>query len=55
MYNNLVLDSIDDKPNHKMYNGNNQTQQSKESMYYDETETNSYSFEEIKHNMLSSH
>ena len=44
MYNNLVLDSVDDR-----------TKQSKDSMYYEETETNSYSYEEIKHNMLSSH
>lgn len=38
------------------YGGNPVTQQSKDSMYYDETETNSYSFEEIKNNLvLSSH
>lgn len=43
MYNNLVLESMDNRTNNPQ-----NTQYSKESMYYEETETNSYSFEEVK-------
>ena len=55
LYNNLVIESIDNRTINNQ--GPTHTQISKESIYYDETETNSYSFEEMKHgqNILSSH